>query len=113
MAIVGWLAYAVTLYVFAQNQVGPDATPEQIDEALSKLMVSGQTPMIPPVAVFILLLGAICSLSGLVLAVRSLLRSQERRGMAITACIISACFLVCQILPMLAALAAQQAAQAP
>jgi hypothetical protein len=66
----------------------------------------------PATTLVIILVGVICSISGLVLAIRSLLRLQERRGMAIAACIISACFLVCQILPMLAALTAHQAAPA-
>ena len=47
------------------------------------------------------LIGALCGLGGLVLAVRSLLRQERRRGMAIAACLIGACFVVCQ-LPLLA-----------
>jgi hypothetical protein len=95
-----------------QEKVGPNASQEQIDQAARDLLVSGQAQPIPATTLMILLVGVICSISGLVLAIRSLLRLQERRGMAIAACIISACFLVCQILPMLAALTAHQAAPA-
>ena len=112
LAILGWSAWAATLLTLVQEKAGPNANQEQIDQAARDLLVSGQAPPMPATTLVILLVGVICSISGLVLAIRSLLRLQERRGMAIAACIISVCFLVCQILPMLAALTAHQAASA-
>jgi len=112
LSIVGCLAWLGAQLTLVQEKAGSNANPEQIREAYHDLLVSGQAQVMSATTLVIFLVGAICSISGLVLAVRSLLRLQERRGMAIAACIISACFLVCQILPMLAALTALQAAPA-
>jgi len=111
LTIVGWFAYLGTQVALAQEKAG-STDPEKIREAYLDLVASGQAQAMSAATLLILLVGSICSIIGLVLAVRSLLGAQARRGMAIAACIISVCFLVCQILPMLAALTAQQAASA-
>lgn len=111
LAIVGWFAWLGTQVALAQEKAG-STDPEHIREAYLELVASGQAQTMNATTLLILLVGAICSISGLVLAIRSLLRLQERRGLAIAACIIGVCFLICQILPMLAALTAHQAAQA-
>ena len=108
---MGWFAWAGAQVTLAQEKAG-FTDPEQIREAYLDLVSSGQAQAMSAPTLLILLVGVICSTIGLVLAVRSLLRLHEHRGMAIAACIISACFLVCQILPMLAALTAHQAASA-
>jgi len=113
LAIVGWLVWISPLYALALEQAGPNPTREQIDEIMQNIMTSGQAHTMNAATLLILLVGILCSLSGLVLAIRSILRSTERRGMAIAACIIGACFLVCQAMPMFVALTTQQAVQGP
>lgn len=108
LSIVGWMAWLGSFFALVLEQAGPNPTQEQVNEIMGKMMSSGQSPTMNAATLLILLVGMVCSLSGLVLAVRSILRSPERRGLAIAACIISVCFLVCQVIPMLTALTAQQ-----
>ena len=108
LCLVGWLILMGTLASLAMEKAGKDATPEQINHAIMNILTSGQAPTNPLVtaAAFI---GVICGLAGLLLAVRSLLSQEARKGMAVAACIISACFICCQFIIIMTNLGANLA----
>ncbi len=84
---------------------GPGATREQIQAAhqeYMKEMIEGGRFPVGGFVVACVLIGTGCSLGGLVLAVRALLRPAGRKAAAVVACVLGACFLMCQTLMMLA-----------
>lgn len=86
-------------------RAGPDATQEQLQAAhqeyMKELIEEGRLP-VGGFVVACTLIGTCCSLAGLILAVRALLRPAGRKAAAVVACVLSACFLMCQALMMLA-----------
>jgi hypothetical protein len=109
--LFGWLAWFVMLTQLAMEKLGPDHTPTQQEaaQAVQEIMTSGETPTSPVITV-VVFIGIICGLGGLLLAIRSLLRQEARKGMAIAACIISACFICCQSLLVMTQLGAKLSA---
>jgi len=103
------LAYGGMVYAMVGQIVdragGPGATRERIQAAhqeyMKELVEDGRLP-VGGFVVACTLIGTGCSLGGLVLAVRALLRPAGRTAAAVVACVLGACFLACQALMMLA-----------
>jgi len=106
LSLFGWLVWSVSLSILLEKKVGPRPTQQQVAQATQEIMFSGEMPT-NPLATAAAVVGALCGMGGLVLAVRSLLRQEPRRGMAIAACIISVCFTCCQGLLLTLPLAAR------
>jgi hypothetical protein len=85
------------LVQLAEEKVGADPTQQEAAQALQEIMASGEAPSNPLITV-VALIGTICGLGGLLLAIRSLLSQEARKPMAVAACIISPCFICCQLL---------------
>ena len=113
LATLGWLVWMGTLAVQLEEHVGPDATQSELMQATQELLASGEGYRLPPAAVVLFLVGLVCGVVGLVLAIRVLLSARQRRGTAIAACIIGAAVSFCQILPLLSALAARSMTGSP
>jgi len=104
LSMIGWLVFMGSLLPLAEQRVGRNASEEQKTEAAREIMLTGQAGK-PPLAIAALAVGVLCGLGGLVLAVRSLVRQETRRAMAVIACIVSVCFLCCQVPLMILMLA--------
>ena len=104
LAAAGYLVWIGSLSLAVQQKTGPNPTPQQQQAAVQELMASGQVQAPPRVAVAFFVVGLPLGVIGAVMAIRSLLRPESRRGLAIAACILGACATLCQILPMLSAL---------
>ncbi len=104
LAALGVLVWITLLMERVEEQLGAKAggvhvreiSHQELQEAVQKVLTSGNVPR-SPLASGALLIGTVSGLMALVLAVRSLLRQEPRRGMAIAACIISTAFLFCQM----------------
>jgi len=108
LAVLGWFTWLGSMIGPVMKRVGPNATEEQIQKEFQELISSGQVPSNPMVAV-LGAAGLLCAIGGVVLAIRSILRSEPRRIMAVIACVIGACFLFCQVILTWVALAGGQA----
>lgn len=106
LSLVGFMIWMFTLVNLAVGQVGEQAAPEQIQQTVQEIMVSGQAP-ISPAAVTALLVGVFCGIAGLVLALRSLVRNENQYIRAGAACLLSALFIVCQGMLILALFASR------
>ena len=104
LAAAGYLVWFGSLTLALEKKIGPNSTPQQQQAALQELMASGQVQAPPRAAVAFFAVGLPLGIVGLVMAVRSLLRQEPRRGWAIAACILGACVTLCQVLAMLSAL---------
>ncbi len=104
----GTIAWMGHLAVALESKTGPNATHEEVQKALQEEMLSGRVRMLSPTSTMLFGVGLICGVAGLVFSIQSLVRQENRRAMAIVACVISLCFAACQVMPMLAALAATQ-----
>lgn len=97
LCILAWVVVYVQWIMLVIDKLGPNAKPTQ--EQVAQVMMDELTTKGYPSNSFSTAaagIGAVCGIGGLFLAVRSLLRHERRRGMAITACIFSALFLLCQ-----------------
>ncbi len=108
LSLVGWMVWLGTVGEKVQEKVGANPTQEQVTEALREVLTSGQMPR-SSLATGAAFIGVLCGIGGLMLAIRSLLRQEARRGMAIAACIVSVCFTCCVGLLMLMTLAVRSA----
>ncbi|NLE58955.1 MAG: hypothetical protein GX616_11375 [Planctomycetes bacterium] len=90
------------------EKAGRNATQEEIQKIASELAANGQIPY-SPLAMAAAVVGSLCGIGGLVLAIRTLLWQQPRRGMAIAACIISVAFSCCGGLLVFMSLASRAA----
>jgi len=107
IATAGYIALMGSYMLTVQAKLGANATPQQIEDAMREMMASGELQPVAPAAVAFFAVGSGFGIVGLILAIRSLLRQEGRRGLAIASCILGACITLCQILPMLGALAAR------
>ena len=105
-AVLSVLAYMVWFGQVAQlaaAKTGPDPSDAEVREALTEVLreatASGRFPT-NRFSTSAAIVGTLCGLGGLLLGIRSAVRREERRGMAIAACIVGACFLPCQM-PMI------------
>lgn len=92
------------------QRTGPEATQEEVNRIVQELVAKGETPRHPALA-GAATAAALASIAGLVLGVRSLVRQEPRRGLAIAACILGAMFLICQMMLMLMIVGAPAQAQ--
>lgn len=113
IATAGYIALMGSYILTVQERLGPNATPQQIEDAMRQMMADGQLQLVSPVAAGFFAVGSLFGIVGLILAIRSLLRQEARRGLAIAACILGACITFCQILPMLGALTAPSTVPPP
>jgi hypothetical protein len=104
LAAAGYLVWIGSLSLAIQQKLGPNSTPQQQQAAMQELMASGQVQAPPKGAVAFFVVGLPLGIVGLVMSIRSLLRAEPRRGLAIAGCILGACVTLCQVLPMLSAL---------
>jgi len=95
LSILGWFIWWIMITNKAIEKVGMDASQEELSRAVQEILLSGSVP-ISPFASAAAILGALCGITGIILAVRSLLQQQARKGMAITACILGVLFTCCQ-----------------
>jgi len=108
LAFVGWMAWFASLAMRIADRIGTNATETEIQQELQKILLSGQGYDMPASAIVIFIVGLSCAAIGLWLAIRCLLTQSSHRVVAIIACIISVGVLLCQIVPMLSAMAASQ-----
>jgi hypothetical protein len=101
LCTIGAFVWVAVLGNIVLQKTGANATQAQQAQALQEILASGSAP-IHPFSVIAVLSGTFCGIAALILAVRSLVRRENRQVMAIAACIISACFVGCQIMLMLA-----------
>jgi hypothetical protein len=109
LAFAGYLALIGSWGLAAQEKAGANATQRELEETMREMMVSGQLQLVPAISVTFFVIGLIFGLTGLILAIRSLMRQEAGRGLAIAACVLGACITLCQILPVLGALTAHSA----
>jgi hypothetical protein len=102
--------FGLAMQTAAMKKLGPNPTPEQVQkampEAMQEITAGGHMPK-SPLSTAAAIVGGLCGIGGLALAIRALLWQQPRRGMAITACVISAAFTCCQGMLLLVSLAGQ------
>ena len=100
LAIIGWVAFFGIMLGMLEGRLTADPTPEEFrqvqKELMDDMMETGQLPR-SSVGTFATILGTCCGFAGLALGAKSLIRQERRRGMAITACVISTFFLCCQM----------------
>ena len=101
LCLLGMLVWAGAVIAAIEQRHGPQPSEAQVRQALQEMRDSQQIPR-PRPARLALLAGAVCALVGLATAIRSLLRQERRRAMAIIAC--AACgWLACgQVIGVLA-----------
>ncbi|HXK86226.1 MAG: hypothetical protein GXW89_08135 [Phycisphaerae bacterium] len=102
LATLLWLGMAGNLVM---QKAGPNPTQEETSRIMREMLEQGQAPR-HPVLSGAVLIATLSSLAGLILGIRSLARQEPGRGLAITACVLGAMFLVCQTMLMLLVLAA-------
>jgi hypothetical protein len=102
LGTLAWFVLLITVSNSVVHKLGADATPDEVAQEIQKMMIEGRMPR-PPLSTGAALLGTLCGIGGLALAVRALILQERRRGLAIIACVISPAFLFCQI-PLLMAL---------
>jgi hypothetical protein len=110
-ALLSVFSGVVWMYTWASvlaEKSPSDATPEQMQKLAQELAASGQIPY-SPLAMAAAVVASLCGIGGLVLAIRTLLWQQPRRGMAIAACIISVAFSCCGGLLVFMSLASRMA----
>jgi hypothetical protein len=112
LAIAGYMTWFAPVSLAVFEKLGPNAPPERQQALFQELAFSEQFHQARSWAIPIYASGIICGIVGAVMATRSLLRPEPRRGLAIAACILSACITLCQILPMLGALMVRSGAHA-
>ncbi|MGQ9651572.1 MAG: DUF7560 family zinc ribbon protein [Phycisphaerae bacterium] len=110
LSIFAAIVWSGNLMKSLTEKVGPNPTQEQIQKAYSDMISSGQLPY-SSLATAAAIVGTLCGIGGLVLAIRTLLWQQPRRGMAIAACIISVAFSCCGGFLLLTSLAGRAAVQ--
>lgn len=113
IAAAGYLTWIGSLAIALERQLGPDATPQQQQAALHKMLASGERPPVPNGAMVLFAGGTLAGVLALICGIRSLLRQEPRRGLAVAGLILGTSVAFCQVLPMLVALAARSAAPGP
>lgn len=105
LSIGGALALFVLLMVWtgvlvgaAQQKLGPNATQIQLQEEITKQYASRGDAKHARTLAMLGVMAMLANVGGLILAVRSMVRHERGRGMAIAACIIGGLFLFCQVM---------------
>lgn len=106
LSVFAALAWTVAWISTVAEKAGPNATQSEIQKVIQDLAASGQVPY-SPLGMAAAVVGSLCGIGGLALAIRTLLWQQPRRGMAIAACVISVAFSCCGGLVLLINLAAR------
>lgn len=101
LCVVGLTIWSVPPYERAMREAGEGASPEQVQRAFQQIIVKGEAPA-SPAAVTTLLVGVICGIAALALALKSLATRENHSVKAVAACLIAALFVVCQGIFMLA-----------
>ena len=101
LCLFGLLIWASAVSAAIEQQHGTGPSEEQIRQALQQMQATGQMPR-PRPARLALFAGMVCALAGLAMAIRSLLRQESRRAMAIVACATCGCLACCQAIGALA-----------
>lgn len=94
LCMLGFMVFAYQIQKAGMEKLGPDASFAEAQQAAQEMLTSGKIPP-SPLAIAFSITGNLCAIGGLVLAIRTLLWQQPRRGMAIVACIISVAFFCC------------------
>jgi len=95
LSVIGTLIWFYGLFEAVTRKVGMNASQEEMKKAIQELMLSGAAP-VSPGAIAAMLIGVFFGVAALVLAIRSLVSSEEHRVKAVAACLIAAGFVVCQ-----------------
>lgn len=116
-ALVAAFLCCIATYIFGTHmvnqavaQVGPNASVEELQREMQKLMTTPGGVQYPVPSVTFFFAGMILALISIWLAVQALIYQESRRILAIVACMVSACFTFCQVMMMLAALASRSSA---
>ena len=96
LCIMAYVAFFMNITTAAMEAVDSNANPQEQQEAMIKIMTEGKVPR-SPMASAASLLGTACGIGSLALALLTLVRKENGRGLAIAALIISPLFLFCQI----------------
>jgi len=100
LSLLALVAWAGAVGTQAVDKYGPNPSEEQIHQILENVITHGTMPA-PFLTWIALITGAFCALAGIAMAVRSLLRQESHRLMAILACTLCVSFLCCQLALML------------
>lgn len=92
---VGMTVWSAALVGQAMNQLGPTATPEQVQRLAQEIARSGAFP-VSNGAIAILSIGIVCGIAAVVLAFRSMFRSEGRPLKVVLAVVIALLFIACQ-----------------
>ncbi len=96
LCILAYISFSMSMVTAVMETVGPNATPQQQQEAMAKVMAEGKIPH-SPLASASVLLGTACGIGSLVLALLTFVRKEGGRGLAIAAVVMTPLFLFCQI----------------
>lgn len=96
LSLAATFGFSVTVSSQIMDRVGPRAGFSEAMRVQQELLEQGRLRPSGGLS-FLMLLAAISSIAGLVMAVRSLARREGGRGMAITACVLGPLFLLCPI----------------
>jgi hypothetical protein len=101
LASVAMLIWMSAILGMAMQKTGAAPTQEQLSQAVNEIIITRSTPA-SPTAATMLFVGAFCGISGLALAIRSLVRNEGNTIKAITACLLGGISVFCQVVLMLA-----------
>lgn len=100
LSIIGVMIWVGTIGEVVFEEVGENATQQELQQALQKLIASNALPG-DPAATAVLFVGVCAGIVALVLGIRSIIRQEGHTGRAIAASLISAVFVCCQCVMML------------
>ncbi|NLX14636.1 MAG: hypothetical protein GXY44_13425 [Phycisphaerales bacterium] len=96
LCILAYVSFSVNMAAAIVQTVGPNATPQEQQEAMTKVMTEGKIPH-SPLASASVIVGTASGLGSLALALLALVRREGGRGLAIAALVITPLFLFCQL----------------
>lgn len=96
LSVAAFMLWSTAVKNIIDAEVGSSADMAQIMRAYEELVKTGHLPR-PPALMVLVAFGALSSLAGVVAGARSLAKSDSRRGLAISACIVGGVFLLCPL----------------
>jgi hypothetical protein len=96
LCVLAWFFLMAVVMEKAMDIAGEDADAEQLNKVIQEMSVEQNMP-VPTSTKAMAVIGTLCGLGGIILAIQALVQSTSRKGMAITALVIGLSFQLCQI----------------
>jgi DNA-directed RNA polymerase subunit RPC12/RpoP len=96
LCLLAWILFITVVGGEAIEIAGKDADPEQLNEALRKILLQGQFT-VPGATKAMATIGVLCGLGGIFLSIHALVQSSPHKVMAIFALVIGITFQLCQV----------------